>query len=270
MDQKVSPKQSLFLLRLLTQQEGFFVGKTKPELSPAERKQLVDSGLINVDQRKETPKSRAANYAILTEKGWNWAEKNLDGPLPISGTAGLIVLNKLLYIVQANINAGKISLAGFLTVPDQSKSTAELVETSREESSSSDIPSAETFLDMNDAVRNLEAAASSAAGASSASGELGESGELSDDLKRRLYKACFQITGDGVYGARIRLADLRSRLADVPRPELDNALRDLERTEAASIMPLDDPREILPVDEEAALANSQGKERHILYLSNPR
>ena len=264
MDQKVSPKQALFLLRLLTQQEGFFIGKAKPELTAAERKELVEANLIDIDKRKETPKSRAANYAVLTEKGWNWAEKNLAGPLPTSGTAGLLVLNKLLHIVQANINAGVISLATFFTVPEPPKSTAELAETSLDESSSSDASSAETLLDMNDAVRNLEAAATSAAAASTVTGE------LSDDLKKRLYNACFQITGDGVYGARIRLADLRSRLADVPRPELDNALRDLERTEAASIMPLDDPREILPVDEEAALANSQGKYRHILYLSNPR
>ena len=254
----------MFLLRLLTQHEGFFLAKAKPELLAAERNELVDAGLINVDKRKATPKSRATNYAVLSEKGWNWAEKNLAVPLPTSGTAGLIVLTILRHLVQAHLDAGRFSLADFFTIEELSPPVAEINETSQSDLSVPQPALANKFLDVNDTVRSLEAAASSAAAASTVTGE------LSDDLKKRLYNACFQITGDGVYGARIRLADLRSRLADVPRPELDNALRDLERTEAASIMPLDDPREILPVDEEAALANSQGKDRHILYLSNPR
>ncbi|HTN77230.1 MAG TPA: hypothetical protein VL096_18355, partial [Pirellulaceae bacterium] len=63
---------------------------------------------------------------------------------------------------------------------------------------------------------------------------------------------------------------IRSRLSDLPRQEIDLALTALERDEAAAIMPLDDPREILPADEQAALPNSLGNARHILYLSRPK
>ena len=76
--------------------------------------------------------------------------------------------------------------------------------------------------------------------------------------------------GDGVYGQRVRLADLRAHLADVPRPDLDSVLQELERSQAAALYPLDDPREIRPEDEEAALPNSSGADRHVLYLSRPR
>lgn len=91
-----------------------------------------------------------------------------------------------------------------------------------------------------------------------------------NELRRRLFDACRSLTDDGVYGVRIRLADLRSQLADVPRLELDRALKDLERSEAAALYPFDDPREIRPDDEAAALQNSSGSKRHILYLSRPR
>jgi hypothetical protein len=90
------------------------------------------------------------------------------------------------------------------------------------------------------------------------------------DVKRRLFDACRRIAGDGVYNVRIRLADLRVQLADVPRPAVDDALKELERNEDAALYTLDDPREIRPDDEEAALSTSSGAKRHILYLSRPR
>lgn len=89
------------------------------------------------------------------------------------------------------------------------------------------------------------------------------------EISRRIIDACRELT-DGVYNTRIRLSDLRHQLADVPRPELDEALKELERERAAALMPLDDPREIQPADEEAAMTNSIGEPRHILYLSQPK
>jgi hypothetical protein len=89
------------------------------------------------------------------------------------------------------------------------------------------------------------------------------------ELTRRVYDACRQIVGDGVYGVRIRLADLRAHLPDVPRPELDRQLKDLERSHSLSLFSLDDPREIRPEDNEAAIRTSSGASRHILLLSTP-
>lgn len=87
------------------------------------------------------------------------------------------------------------------------------------------------------------------------------------EIKRRVYDACRKIVGNGVYNVRIRIAELRSQLADVPRPALDDALKELERSQDAALYPLDDPREIRPEDEAAALPNASGAKRHVLYLS---
>jgi hypothetical protein len=88
-------------------------------------------------------------------------------------------------------------------------------------------------------------------------------------LRLRLFEACRRISGESLYGTRIRLAALRAELSDVPGSELDSALQDLERNQEAAIYPLDDPREIRPEDEAAALASSSGTRRHVLYLSRP-
>jgi hypothetical protein len=89
-------------------------------------------------------------------------------------------------------------------------------------------------------------------------------------LKRRIYDACRRIAGDGIYNVRIRLSDLRAQLADVPRPDVDRALRELERSKASVLNKLDDPREIRPDDEVAAIKIPGGSRRHVLYLSRPR
>jgi hypothetical protein len=66
------------------------------------------------------------------------------------------------------------------------------------------------------------------------------------------------------------LSDLRSQLADVPRHDVDRALKELERTKAAVLNKLDDPREIRPDDEAAAIEIPGGLKRHVFYLARPR
>ncbi len=88
-----------------------------------------------------------------------------------------------------------------------------------------------------------------------------------DAVRRRIYETCLQLTQNGVYGTRVRLADLRAKLNDVPREDLDEYLRQMEISENVVLMPMDDPREIEPVDHAAALKNSSGRERHVLRLA---
>lgn len=232
METSISPKQTLFLWRLLVEPEGAFLQEVKnPSLSATERNQLVSGGLIEVEKRKPKSKSRPCNYAFVTEKGWNWIESHLDAPLPKQGNGGLAVLGRLLQQLKLPIEAGEVSLAGLLAP--------------REPTPVAETPVAETTLST-------------------------EAPPVADEFKRRLYAACAQLVGDGVYGQRVRLADLRAQLADVPRPDLDCVLQELERSQAAALYPLNDPREIRPEDEEAALPNSSGADRHVLYLSHPR
>ncbi len=84
------------------------------------------------------------------------------------------------------------------------------------------------------------------------------------DRVRAVYR---ELTG-GRFASRVRLADLRTRLDDIPRDSLDRALLQMERDEMLVCYPLDDPRELYPADEQAALMNSAGQQRHAIYMEN--
>jgi hypothetical protein len=83
-------------------------------------------------------------------------------------------------------------------------------------------------------------------------------------LDARIRAACLEL-GGGREAVRIRLADLRRRLADVPDDALSAGLRDLSRGGELTLYPLDDPRQVTPDDEAAAVHSSTGVPQHILY-----
>jgi hypothetical protein len=83
-------------------------------------------------------------------------------------------------------------------------------------------------------------------------------------LDGRIRAACLEL-GGGREAVRIRIADLRKRLADVPSDLLSEELRELSRRRELTLYPLDDPRQITPEDEAAAIHSSTGVPQHILY-----
>ncbi len=83
-------------------------------------------------------------------------------------------------------------------------------------------------------------------------------------LGDRIRAACLEL-GGGREAVRIRIADLRQRLADVPSDDLTEGLRELSRRRELTLYPLDDPRQIAPDDEAAAVHSSTGVPQHILY-----
>jgi hypothetical protein len=83
-------------------------------------------------------------------------------------------------------------------------------------------------------------------------------------LDGRIRAACLEL-GGGREAVRIRIADIRKRLADVPSDELTEGLRELSRRRELTLYPLDDPRQITPDDEAAAIRSSTGVPQHILY-----
>lgn len=85
------------------------------------------------------------------------------------------------------------------------------------------------------------------------------------DLAARVVSAYFAISG-GQPNVRVRLADLRRRLEDVPREALDRELLDIQVRGEAALYRLNDPREITDEDREAVLRTPTGEERHIIYL----
>ncbi len=84
------------------------------------------------------------------------------------------------------------------------------------------------------------------------------------NLDARIRAACLEL-GGGREAVRVRLADLRKRLADVPADELTAGARELSRRGELTLYPLDDPRQITPDDEAAAIRSSTDVPQHILY-----
>lgn len=83
-------------------------------------------------------------------------------------------------------------------------------------------------------------------------------------LDARIRAACLEL-GGGREAVRVRLTDLRRQLADVPPDELTAAVRELSRRGELTLYPLDDPRQITPDDEAAAIHSATGVPQHILY-----
>ncbi len=79
-------------------------------------------------------------------------------------------------------------------------------------------------------------------------------------------KAVYGRLANGRENVRVRLAALRSELADVPRDQLDETLKELAQSGLASLYQLDDPSMIHAEDREAALHIAGGNERHIIYI----
>jgi hypothetical protein len=85
------------------------------------------------------------------------------------------------------------------------------------------------------------------------------------DLPQRILDAYHRLSG-GRGNVRVRLADLRDALADVPRPALDDALLQLATRGQAALYRLDNPLEISSRDREAVLMTPAGDPRHLIYL----
>ena len=102
-------------------------------------------------------------------------------------------------------------------------------------------------------------------GESLASVAQGLDGRSRRALPERIRSACLDIAG-GV-GKRVLLRDLRRRLGDVRREALDHALLELQERERIVLYRLDNPAELTPADEQAALLIA-GNPRHVVYLES--
>lgn len=88
-------------------------------------------------------------------------------------------------------------------------------------------------------------------------------GDVSADLAARILEESLDLAG-GIK-RRVRLKDLRERLSDVGKEELDRELLSLQSAERLVLYRLDNPAEVTRADEEAALFVA-GNPRHIIYL----
>lgn len=87
---------------------------------------------------------------------------------------------------------------------------------------------------------------------------------IEKDLEEEIRKAYSKASG-ATYKVRVRLSELRQYLGNLPRPDIDRTLIEMQRLGQITLMPLDNPQEIHPEDEQAAV-DLGGAKRHILYM----
>jgi hypothetical protein len=89
-------------------------------------------------------------------------------------------------------------------------------------------------------------------------------GGRSDGLRARIRQAYLELTG-GRLNTRALLSDLREKLKEIDRPTLDDALKQMQRHEEASLYQLDNQVEVTDADRAAAIYFG-GEPRHILWI----
>jgi hypothetical protein len=84
------------------------------------------------------------------------------------------------------------------------------------------------------------------------------------DFESRLRSVCLAISG-GRTNTRVRLADIRAALSDVPRGDLDKAVLAMGDRGVLALYPIENPRELTYRDREAAIMVG-GEASHLVYL----
>lgn len=232
MSKDLTPKQSLFLWKLLTAEADSErepkMGEAQPQLTPAERAPLVDAGYITLEKRKKGRSS--ASYVLLTDKAWAWAERTEHVRLLKSNSrVGAEALEGLLHRLIPFLKQKGIPLAS-LFLPSASVSAAEAPPALEPSTPQARAPGDNSSLDA------------------------------------RIERACLELTG-GRRKERVSLLALRQKLAAVPRPSLDEALFRLERSRKLVLYREDNTSSLTPADHEAALAVN-GAPRHLVYLES--
>lgn len=105
-----SPKQALVLWSLVVTAPGEEPSRStvKPKLSATERRQLLEANLIEEERRGR------ANFLVLTEKGWEWAEHQNQIVFCRSPDA-TPVLEKLIQALNRYLISNDVRLAEVIT-----------------------------------------------------------------------------------------------------------------------------------------------------------
>jgi hypothetical protein len=220
---KSTPEKQALILWALLVREGAaaFQNELRPEPEKADRDALAAAGLI----KHETRERRI--WIEVTDRGWEWAGRNLGAALPTNSSAGCQILQAWLTRLQAFMGARNLVLADVLG--PQSADHAQPWS-----SAGTIAHSPSTPVDYTTA-------------------------------RKRIRKAYLDLTG-GRFNTRALLSDIREKLKDIDRATLDEALKTLHGHEGATLMRMDDPRQI-----DARLRGAEltitGEPMHILWIS---
>lgn len=235
------PAQVVLLWKLITTQGEAWKSDIQPvHLTEKKlRDDLVRHGFISEEKRKRERKGRRAStsgiYLRLEEKGWEWIANHMTATLSRS-RATADVLEFVLRSLSQHLARHGFALADFMA--EQNKI--------------------------------------SGAGFQPAAGEESwQAGSLPHNIifnvstVEEQIAAAYSVLTDQRSNVRVRLADLRNALSDIPNEQFDNAVRNMLRTGEVVLNRLDNPREIAPEDEAAKILTALGDPRHILHMEIP-
>lgn len=210
---QTKPGQALLLWNLLITGEEPAMSKAKPELKPAERKALVEAGLIRLERRGRS------QHLVLEDKAWDWAVEHFEVELAKTSSASPI-LQKLLLLLGQHLQSHQVSLSSVLR------------------------PTSTAMISTENAM-------------------ISETSSSASNLEDRIRQAYSQVvTHPSEVG--VRLVQLRQQLSDFSAKEIDRTLRQMQLAGELVLMALEDPTEITPADEQAAL-DIDGQKCHIVY-----
>ena len=92
----------------------------------------------------------------------------------------------------------------------------------------------------------------------------GPTKDIADTLTGRI-RSAYLNASQGAWNKRVHLHELRRILNDVPRPELDQTLLNMQSNAELMLFGLDDKQEITPADRSAAIQIG-GEPRHVLRM----
>jgi hypothetical protein len=227
-----SPACTLYLWKLLIQDGEFWKDNKLTTVQKQQRHELQHAGFIAIDKR--TPKGGAKRlvpcmFVSLTDKGWKWLSENIDSPISPQARSGTI-FQAFLGKLRMFLESSRLPLVDFMN-PVPESSIADDLQSQFDPSPG-----------LTDHCR-----------------------QVGGNIEARIREGYLRAS-HGRTKVRVRLADLRSELADVPRSQLDAELLAMERNHSVVLDPLDDPQERRPDDEAAALNNSFGAPRHVVYM----
>jgi hypothetical protein len=226
MNQDITPKQALFLWKMITgltpEVREPMQSKATPKLNTAEKKVLLDEGYLSVDKRGRR------SHLVMTDKAWAWAERSEDVQFSNS-KEGAAALQGLLKSLLPFLHEHELPLATVFSGRKGSRGENSHAEAARTDTASG----VSSELDVVDLVGRVEA-------------------------------TCLELT-NGRRQQRVRLSALRDALATVPRHALDQALLALQDAERAVLYRDDNSAALSEADHAAALVVGEAP-RHIIYL----
>lgn len=231
MNDELTPIEFHTLWVLIASGGGAFENTLKPKLAKATRDALQRKGLIEVEKRVKPSLSKrktAALHLQLTEHGWKLCGEQMTWPSPRIKSRADLCLSWLMPRLKAFFDrqVTAASLGDFINKSESSSATETLH--TAEVAVPATLPASHTEQILNQRIREL-------------CQELGT-------------------------GRRIRIADLRGRLPDFSHDDVTQALWQLDKSNELTLYPFDEPRQMTPEDEAAAVLSSTGIPQHILYF----